>query len=51
MHERQWSWISHPLNGLPIRHDPYVVHRDYRIEERNETLLMVRLGEPGGVIE
>ena len=38
--------ITHPLDGLPCRHDPDVLHGHDGIEEQLEALLVVRCGEP-----
>ena len=39
------------LDGLPAGHDPDVLHRDQGVEERLKADLVVRLSEPGGVVE
>lgn len=49
--ERQGRWIPDPLNGLPICDHPYVIHGDDGVEERYEAFLVMRLGEPRGVVE
>lgn len=45
------SWVPHPLNGLPVGDDPDFGHFVDGVEKSDETFLVVRLGEPGGVVE
>jgi len=43
--------VSHPLDSLPVGDQPHVLHVGDGVEEGYETLLVVRRGEPGGVVE
>jgi len=43
--------VSHPLERLPVGHQPNVVHGGDGVEERDEALLMMGGGEPGSVVE
>lgn len=45
------GWIPNPLEGLPIRYHPYVIHRDDRVKEGDETFFMMGLSEPRCVVE
>lgn len=47
----QRSGVPDPLQSLPVGDQPHVVHGDQGVEESDEALLVVRLGEPGGVVE
>lgn len=51
VHEWQGRGVSDPLDRLRVCHHPDVVHRDYGVEEGDEAFFMMRLGEPGGVVE
>lgn len=51
VHAWQWRWIAHPLQGLPIRYNPHVVHGVYCVEEFDETFFVMWLRKPGGMIE
>ena len=51
MHEWQGRRVSDPLDRLRVGHHPDVVHRDNGVEEGDEAFFMMRLGEPGGVVE
>lgn len=51
VHKCQRRRIPDPLYGLPIGDYPYVIHRDNGVKERYETLLVVRLGEPCGMVK
>lgn len=46
-----WRRITHPLQCLPVVHQPHVVHGVDGVQELDESLLVVRLGEPGRMVE
>lgn len=48
---RDWCGITNPLQHLPIGHNPNVGHLIDGVQEFDETLLVVGLREPSGVIE
>jgi hypothetical protein len=48
---RIFRQVAQKLEGLPRGHDPDVVHGHEGVEERLEADLVVRLREPGGVVE
>lgn len=43
--------IPDPLQSLPVGDDPYIWHLINEIQEHYKTFLVVRLCEPGGVVE
>ena len=43
--------ISDPLKRLPVGDDPDIIHGNDSVEERDETLLVVWLGEPSRMVE
>lgn len=43
--------IPDPLDCLPVRDYPNVIHGNNSVKEGNETFLVMRLSEPGCVIE
>lgn len=51
IHSRQGRRISDPLKRLPVGDDVNVVHGVDGVEELDEAFFVVRLSEPGGVVE
>jgi hypothetical protein len=51
IHSRQGRWISDPLKRLPVGDDVNVVHGVDGVEELDEAFFVVRLCEPGSVVE
>lgn len=47
---RRWSGIPHPLNRLPVGHQPNVVHLHQGVQKGFETFFVMRLREPGRVV-
>lgn len=47
----EWSWVPHPLDGLPVGDDPYFGHFIYRVEKSDEAFFMMGLCEPSCMVE
>jgi len=43
--------VPHPLDRLPVGDQPHILHVGDGVQEGDETFLVVRGGEPGGVVE
>jgi len=43
--------VAHPLDCLPVGHQPHVLHVGDGVQEGDEALLVVRRGEPRSVVE
>lgn len=43
--------VAHPLEELPVSDEPDVVHGGDGVQEGDEPFLVVRCGEPSGVVE
>lgn len=46
----QWRRIAYPLNGLPVRYQPNIIHGDDSVEESFKSFFMMSCSEPSGVI-
>lgn len=46
-----WRWIADPLQCLPIGNNPHIIHCIDCVQELDESFFVMRLGEPGCVVE